>query len=90
MGRKDKHKAGQSRNHPVFKVMGNSGKVGNKGNNQKASEVKSKLKKVNKKRFAFIGSILDTPRNAQGVSELKPIVRVNPRGLSKSHIFSDN
>ena len=49
MGRKDKHKAGQSRNHPVFKVMGNSGKVGNKGNNQKASEVKSKLKKVNKK-----------------------------------------
>ena len=48
MGKKDKHKAGQSRNHPVFKVMGNTGKVANKAKVQKTQEVKTKLKKVKK------------------------------------------
>lgn len=46
MGKKDKHKAGQSRNHPVFKVMGNTGKVANKSKQQKTQEVKTKLKKL--------------------------------------------
>ena len=46
MGKKDKHKAGQSRNHPVFKVMGNTGKVANKSKQIKTQEVKTKLKKV--------------------------------------------
>ena len=44
MGKKDKHRPGQSRNHPVYKVVGSSGKVA-KGK-QKAQEVKGKLKKV--------------------------------------------
>ena len=43
MGKKDKHKLGQSRNNAVFKV------VNGKSNKQKgkAQEVKTKLKKVN-------------------------------------------
>ena len=43
MGKKDKHKLGQSRNNAVFKV------VNGKANKQKgkAQEVKTKLKKVN-------------------------------------------
>ena len=42
MGKKDKHKLGQSRNNAVFKV------VNGKANKQKgkAQEVKTKLKKV--------------------------------------------
>jgi len=47
MGRKDKgHKQGQSRNNPVFKVMGGGGKVNKQAGKQKAQEVKSKLKKI--------------------------------------------
>ena len=42
MGKKDKHKMGQSRNNPVFKVVG--GKAGKKKN--KAQEVNLKLKNV--------------------------------------------
>ena len=50
MGKKDKHKQGQSRNNPVFKVMGGGASKVSKGqgNKQKAQEVKSKLKKVRK------------------------------------------
>jgi len=46
MGKKDKHKQGQSRNNPVFKVMGGGNKVGKQAGKQKAQEVKTKLKKL--------------------------------------------
>ena len=42
MGKKDKHKQGQSRNHPVFKVA--TGRLSKQKG--KPKEVTSKLKKV--------------------------------------------
>ena len=44
MGRKDKHKLGQSRNSAVFKVVG--GKAGKANNKGKPKGVELKLKKV--------------------------------------------
>ena len=47
MGRKDKHRPGQSRNNAVFKVVGGFGKA--KHGKNKAKEVELKLKKVEQK-----------------------------------------
>lgn len=44
MGKKDKHRPGQSRNNPIFKVVG--GKAGKTKN--KPQEVNIKLKNVSK------------------------------------------
>ena len=49
MGKKDKHKPGQSRNNPIFKVVG--GKAGKSKN--KPREVNIKLKNVRKKYYSM-------------------------------------
>ena len=52
MGKKDKHKPGQSRNNPIFKVVG--GKAGKSKN--KPREVNIKLKNVRKKYHSMLTS----------------------------------
>ena len=49
MGKKDKHKPGQSRNNPIFKVVG--GKAGKSKN--KPREVNIKLKNVRRDIILF-------------------------------------